>query len=249
LKALLYDVHGNLPALEAVLEDAQGAGAQSYVLGGDYALFGAFPAECLERLDGLEATWIRGNTDRWLAGTDVDDLPDTPLVSGSIEFCRERLGAQRCAELGRLAPVARLDEALICHASPHSDMRSFLPQPADSDAELLTDTGEPVVVFGHTHVQFAREHIRSSRPAASDASRPLDSGQLLVNPGSVGMPFDGDPRAAYALWSDPHELQLRRVEYDHRYYAAQLFEIMGPALGEAVDTLVRRVEQAEVTSQ
>ena len=63
--ALLYDIHGNLPALEAVLEDAEGAGADRFILGGDYAAFGAWPAETVERLRGLDARWLRGNVDRW----------------------------------------------------------------------------------------------------------------------------------------------------------------------------------------
>lgn len=68
---MLYDVHGNLPALEAVLGDAQAARADAFVLGGDYALFGPWPAETLAALRELEpATWIRGNVDRWTAFPD-----------------------------------------------------------------------------------------------------------------------------------------------------------------------------------
>ena len=69
--ALLYDVHGNLPALEAVLKDCP---ADRYLLGGDYAVAGAWPRETVARLDGLDAEWIRGNTDRWLV--DAHDAPD-----------------------------------------------------------------------------------------------------------------------------------------------------------------------------
>ena len=63
---VLYDIHGNLPALDAVLEETQLAGADRYLLGGDYALFGAWPAETVARLRELDATWIRGNVDRWV---------------------------------------------------------------------------------------------------------------------------------------------------------------------------------------
>jgi len=66
--AIIYDIHGNLPALEAVLDDARTARAERFWLGGDYALFGPFPAETVTRLEALsEATWIRGNGERWSA--------------------------------------------------------------------------------------------------------------------------------------------------------------------------------------
>src|SRR5438309_1843136 len=82
--ALLYDVHGNLPALEAVLGDAREAGVSSFVLGGDYALFGAWPEEAVDALQQLpDATWIRGNVDRWTAAP--ADAPDNPVVQGAIE--------------------------------------------------------------------------------------------------------------------------------------------------------------------
>jgi len=81
--ACLYDVHGNLPALEAVLADAEAAGVTRYWLGGDYALFGAWPAETVERLRGLDnAMWIRGNGERWTR--EPDAAPDDPVVQGAI---------------------------------------------------------------------------------------------------------------------------------------------------------------------
>ena len=81
--ALLYDVHGNLPALEAVIGDAEAAGADGWILGGDYALFGGWPAETVERLRGLErARWIRGNGERWTA--DPDGAPDNAVVPGAV---------------------------------------------------------------------------------------------------------------------------------------------------------------------
>jgi diadenosine tetraphosphatase ApaH/serine/threonine PP2A family protein phosphatase len=226
VRALLYDVHGNLPALEAVLDDALGAGAQNFVLGGDYALFGAYPFETVERLHGLSPTWIRGNTDRWLA--DPSDAPENELVERSLLHCRGALGATVAAELGSLPATAAVDGALVCHASPRSDMLSFAPDPSPAEDDLL-DPGDPaLIVFGHTHLQFRREA----------------NGRLLVNPGSVGMPFDGDRRAAYALWRGGRRIELRRVDYDTAGYARDLRQRLGEALGTAVETLVRRVEQA-----
>src|SRR5689334_10345383 len=90
--AIIYDVHGNLPALEAVLADARAADAQRFLLGGDYALFGPFGAESVAALRALpEATWIRGNVDRWAANP--ADLPqDEELLLRAVADCREALG-------------------------------------------------------------------------------------------------------------------------------------------------------------
>jgi hypothetical protein len=208
-----------------VLADAREAGAERFVLGGDYALFGAFPEETVARLGDLDAIWIRGNTDRWLS--DPSDAPGSELVRLSLEYCRRELG-DRAGELAALPPTADLGEALVCHASPRSDMQSFGPDSGDADGALLAEDDPGVIVFGHTHIQFQRPSGR----------------RTLVNPGSVGLPFDGDRRAAYALRPDGGEFELRRVEYDSYAYAQTARERMGASLGDAVETLVRRLESA-----
>ena len=83
---LLYDVHGNLPALEAVLADAEGAGVERWLLGGDYALFGAWPAETVGALRELDAVWLRGNGERWTA--EPDDAPEA--IRAAIALCAEK---------------------------------------------------------------------------------------------------------------------------------------------------------------
>ena len=90
-RALLYDVHGNLPALRAVLTDALSAGVRSFLLGGDYCLFGAWPHETLVRLRELDnAVWLRGNGERWTAAP--GDAPADDTVQGAIGACRRALG-------------------------------------------------------------------------------------------------------------------------------------------------------------
>ena len=119
--ALLYDVHGNLPALEAVLSDAVAAGAERYLLGGDYALFGPWPAETVARLRELpDATWIRGNVDRWTANP--SEVPDAG-VGEAVAACRAELGDALADELGTLPEQVVLDGTRYCHASPLSDLR------------------------------------------------------------------------------------------------------------------------------
>jgi diadenosine tetraphosphatase ApaH/serine/threonine PP2A family protein phosphatase len=219
--ALLYDIHGNLPALEAVLEDAQGAGAERFLLDGDYAAFGAWPAETVERLHGLDARWLRGNVDRWTL--DSSDAPEP--ARPALELCRELLGEAVAAELASLSPSLSEGVDLFVHGSPLLDVESFMPDPHDGDERLMAGARPRRLVFGHTHLPFER-----SGP----------HGVLLLNPGSVGMPFDGDARAAYALVHDDGAVESRRAAYDHTASAAAVRQV----LGEAGELPARRIEQA-----
>ena len=219
--AVLYDIHGNLPALDAVLHDARAKGAQSFVLGGDYALFGAWPAETVGRLRGLEARWIRGNVDRWTAAPEQAPEAARPAIAR----CRELLGDAVADELAGLPESMTAGEVLYVHGSPASDVRSFLPEPADTDADLMAGTKPARLVFGHTHVAFRR-----AGPGGTE----------LVNPGSVGMPLDGDHRAAYALVDGEGALEQHRVAYDHLASARAVREV----LGGAGETPARRIERA-----
>ena len=204
--ALLYDIHGNLPALEAVLADARDA--DEFLLGGDYATAGAWPKDTVERLKALpDATWIRGNADRWLV--DRSDAPEP--IAPIAERCAEALGEDLVGELFGLPEATAIDGTLYCHASPRSDMESFFPEPGQRDAELLLGVEARRVVFGHTHVAFQREGV---------------GGIHLVNPGCVGMPWDGDHRAAYAVVED-QGVELRRVEYDWQASVAAVRDRVG----------------------
>ncbi|MBA3327917.1 MAG: metallophosphoesterase family protein [Solirubrobacterales bacterium] len=213
--ALLYDIHGNLPALDAVLADAREQGAERWLIGGDVALFGPWPADTVARLRELEpATWIRGNAERWTA--DPSGAPDGDPVQGGVAAARDALGDAVVAELAALPESVAVDDATRAwHGSPVSDVRSFLPQPADDEAELLAGVTERRLIFGHTHLPFRR----TSNVEAIE----------LVNPGSVGIPLDGDPRAAYALLHPGGEVEHRRVAYDHAASAAALRERYGDA--------------------
>ncbi|HET6506814.1 MAG TPA: metallophosphoesterase family protein [Baekduia sp.] len=222
--AILYDIHGNRPALEAVLEDARSLGADRWLLGGDYSAFGAWPVECVEILRALEeeATWIRGNWERWQV--EEDALPDAEVIRGAWVAVREALGDGLVDELFRLPVSATLGDTLFVHGSPGSDVESFTPEASEDDDQLLAGVTAPRVIFGHTHLQFARRAA---------------SGIELVNPGSVGLPWDGDPRAAYATLSDDGEtLDLHRVEYDVEA-AATAVTALGGAWAEATARRLR----------
>ena len=222
--AILYDVHGNLPALDAVLDDAAAAGADRFLLGGDYALFGAWPAETVARLEALRgATWIRGNGERWTA--DPSQAPAEP-VREAAHACAQALGEATVARLAALPPEAVIDGVRYVHGSPGSDLIGLLPEPADNEQQLLAPVREHQLVAGHTHLPFERLSAH---------------GIALLNPGSVGMPFDRDPRAAYALLHDDGQVERRRVAYPYSEAAAALRSRFAADWTELV---ARRIERA-----
>jgi diadenosine tetraphosphatase ApaH/serine/threonine PP2A family protein phosphatase len=220
LLALLYDIHGNLLALEEVLKDAKAEGADGYLLGGDFASFSPWPLETIERLRALpNTTWIRGNGERWLREPPLD----RPEVMQALREQDSGLGTEE-GWLYSLQSQYELDGVLYVHGSPLSDVDSFPPEADADDERLLNGVRDTTVVFGHSHQQFRR---------------PGPHGTTLINPGSAGMPLDGDVRAAYALWHDDGEFELRRVEYDAER-AAQAWEAVGGDFGKFAAQRVRR---------
>ena len=207
-----------------MLEDAGRAGVETWVLGGDYALFGPWPVETVARLRELSgATWIRGNCERHTAHP--AGAPDNPGVRDALAACGEALGEATVAELAALPEQATLAGVRFCHGSPVSDERSFMPEPWEGDEEMLAGVDEPTVVFGHTHLAFTRRS---------------EGGIGLVNPGSVGLPFDGDTRAAWAVLHPDDAVELRRVGYDAALSTAASRK-RNPGFG---DIVARRIESA-----
>jgi predicted phosphodiesterase len=218
--ALLYDIHGNLVALDEVLKDADAAGADAYLLGGDFASGSPWPRETIERLRGLpNTTWIRGNGERWLR-----ELPlDRPEVVQALSERDSGLGTEE-GWLYSLQSEFEQDGVLYVHGSPLSDVESFASEPGEDDERLLDGVSDKTVVFGHSHLQFRR---------------PGPNGTTLINPGSAGMPLDGDVRAAYALRRDDGEFEFRRVEYDIEP-VARAWEKVGGTFGAFAAQRIRR---------
>jgi predicted phosphodiesterase len=217
--AVLYDIHGNLVALDEVLADANAAGADAYLLGGDFGAWSPWPLETLERLRSLpNTTWIRGNGERWLREPPLD----RPEVLEELEAADSGVGTEE-GWLYSLQAQKELDAVLYVHGSPLSDVESFRAEPSDDDERMLAGVRDQTVVFGHSHLQFIR---------------PGPNGTTLINPGSAGMPLDGDPRAAYALRRGGGEFEFRRVEYDVER-AAQAWERQ-PGWGKMAAERIRR---------
>jgi len=220
--ALLYDIHGNLAALEAVLADAETAGATSYLLGGDYAAFGPWPRETAELLESVPAVArIRGNAERWLREEPEVPADAQSLVNTALTAARESLGPALVARLYELPERAELDGILVCHGSPLADIESFAPEAQPDEERMLAGEAQRTILFGHSHQQF---------------ERPGPNGTLLVNPGSVGAPLDGDTRAAWAIYENG-EIGFRRTAYDVERAAAQM-----RSFGDWAEPIALRIE-------
>jgi putative phosphoesterase len=186
--AALYDIHGNLPALDAVLAEVP-ADATS-VVGGDVCAGGEQPSETLARLRELgdRVRWVRGNADRELYPGEGGLVPE-PLV----EETRGRLSEEGIAFLHGLPETQRIDDVLYCHASPRNDMDIFTERtPEERLAPLFEGLDVSTVVCGHTHTQFER----------------TVAGVRIVNAGSVGMPYEEEAGAYWLL-----DLAPRRTPY------------------------------------
>jgi predicted phosphodiesterase len=210
--AALYDIHGNLPALDAVLADVERAGPDLIVTGGDVAS-GPFPCETIARLRGLEipVAHVMGNADRELVAASSCDgcatTGDDLMAQGTLWAARQLGDAER-AFLASFVSTLVLDvdgvgPTLFCHGSPTSDEEGItLVTPRRRIDTLLAGVDEATVVCGHTHSQFDLRH---------EAVR-------VVNAGSVGMPYEAAPAAYWALLGPG--IELRRTEYDLRRAAA-----------------------------
>jgi predicted phosphodiesterase len=206
--AIVADIHGNFPALEAVVADIERRQPDLVLHGGDLTLAGAQPAEVVDRVRELGWPGVVGNVDDLLWHPEMLDVQLEraprlasllrPIFEDYAPATRERLGEARLAWLQRLPAEQHEAGVRLLHASPGDLWRA--PMPDATDEELLAAYGaseEPVVVYGHIHLPYVRR-----------------VGALTVaNTGSVGNPFDGDPRAAY-LWIEDGEPQTIRAEYD-----------------------------------
>jgi putative phosphoesterase len=206
--AIVSDIHGNLTALEGVVADIERRGVERVLHGGDLALGGCQPAEVIDRVRELGWPGIVGNTDELLWRPEEHAVQERKapklrdllrlLFDDYAPATRALLGDERMAWLRRLPDEHRSDDLALVHASPGDLWRAPLPDAEDS--ELYT-TYRPcaaeIVVYGHIHRPYVRHLDRLT----------------VANSGSVGSPFDGDPRASYLL-VESGDVQLIRVAYD-----------------------------------
>jgi putative phosphoesterase len=207
--AVVSDIHGNLTAFDAVLTDIRQASPDLVLHGGDLADAGSSPAEIIDRIRDLGWQGVLGNTDEMLIRpASLEDFASEssapPALWAAIReiatATRDALGDERLAWLREL-PSVKIQEAFaLVHATPNSCWRAPASESTDAELNALYGSlGKPIVAFGHTH-----------RPCIRSVDGNL---QLLINTGSVGLSYDGDPRASYLLF-DGSTPSIRRVEYD-----------------------------------
>lgn len=210
--AALYDIHGNMPALEAVLAEVAQAGVDAIVVGGD-VVPGPMPRECLEllRASRIPTEFIHGNGESAildvLRGGSIEHVPE--IFRGGIRWCAGQLTPELATWLGTWPATIHLDvtgigDTLFCHATPRNDTEVFTRMSPDEWVRpMFAGVASPLAVCGHTHMPFDRRL----------------GGLRIVNAGSVGMPF-GPPAAYWALLGP--DVEFRHTPYDLQIAATRV---------------------------
>jgi len=207
--ALIADIHGNLVSLQAVLDDARRSGVERIVCLGDVAATGPQPVETIEAVAALGCDVVMGNADEWLIDPELDEDADeeTRRILEIDLWASQQLGPQHLELLTGYRPVVELQDLVCFHGTPRSNTETLLATTPEAEvARMLGAYTQTVLAGGHTHVAMLRRHGPS----------------LLVNPGSVGMPFEAaadggafrnPPWAEYAI-VDGAQVEFRRVPVD-----------------------------------
>jgi predicted phosphodiesterase len=227
----LYDIHGNLDALDAVLADARAGRPDAVLVGGD-AVPGPFAAATLARLDALDVPvhWIRGNGEREVAeAVGAPEPPAEDLAARTAALSAAELGDERARALGAFPLTLELDGVLYCHASPRRDDEMLTRlSTAERWEAALAGVAAGLVVGGHTHQQDDR----------------AVGGVRFINAGSVGLPYEGDGAARW-LWVADGRPELRHTAYDAAAAGARMLAAgwpdersVGGALTDPVEPIV-----------
>jgi predicted phosphodiesterase len=229
----LYDIHGNVDALEAVLADPRSREPDVVVVGGD-AVPGPFARATLDRLDALDVPvrWIRGNGEREVAAAVGGPGPaEDDLAAVTSAITAAELGDDAARALGDVPLTLELDGVLFCHASPRRDDEMLTRlSPPERWEEVLAGVDAPLVVAGHTHQQDDR----------------VVGGTRFINAGSVGLPYEGDGDARW-LWIVDGVPELRQTSYDAAAGGRRILEAGWPDEGSVAAALIEPVDAIVVT--
>jgi diadenosine tetraphosphatase ApaH/serine/threonine PP2A family protein phosphatase len=214
--ALLSDVHGNLPAFQAVVADVDSVEVEEVWCLGDLVGYGAEPDACVELARERCDLCLAGNHDLVVTGA-IDIADFSSSAAAAAQWTRDNIGAEALEFLRDLSPQLAGREIGLYHASPRDPVWEYVLSSWQAD-ECMDLMDERVAAVGHSHVAlfFHRtgEGQVEGAPAEAGLERDLSDGEWLLNPGGVGQPRDGDPRAAWLLLdTESWSAEWRRVEY------------------------------------
>ena len=218
--AIISDIHSNLEALRAVLDRITGMKVDVTCCLGDVVGYNANPNECIDILRDERIRCLMGNHDSRAAGLEEPD-DFNPSAARAVLWTREQLTPENRQFLHDLPREIRVDGSVLMHGSLNdTDQYILTANDVRDQFRILRELSPPTRIgfFGHTHVRVAFSLLDGAiQIEQNDSIRFSDDRSCLVNPGSVGQPRDGDPRAAFAVYDpDAREISFHRVEYDIR---------------------------------
>ena len=212
--AILGDIHGNGPALTAVMEDARGRGVTAWLCVGDIVGYNAEPSECVDRIREVAQATVCGNHDHYCAHeSSLEDFH--PLAASVVAWTRRQLSEEQVDYLRGLSLVRMVAGFTLVHSTlDMPDKWGYVFDALEAEANFNCQTTS-VCFYGHTHVPVVFERDQRTRRTGYRVLK-LEAGRkYFVNAGSVGQPRDGDPRAAYVVYDlKSRVVELRRVAYD-----------------------------------
>lgn len=236
--ALLSDIHGNLTALQRVLAEIENHQVDGILCLGDIVGYGARPNECVALVQGRAELCVRGNHDAGVLGAiDIDYF--SGRARQAIIWTQQCLNETSRSYLSGRPLRAHRHQALLVHGSPRDPLWEYI---LDLQTAYINfqENDAPLCLFGHSHIPslfvWNGSHVRGER-AIGDQTRPIATGErYLINPGSVGQPRDGDPRASFGLLTldaDQGQMEWHRIGYDIERTRRQIQEAgLPPGLGD-----------------
>ncbi|MBB5173603.1 metallophosphoesterase family protein [Texcoconibacillus texcoconensis] len=225
-RALLSDIHGNATALEAVVRDLENEKVDEIAVLGDICFRGPQPKEALDFVQSLQAKVIKGNADEWIVrGIEQGEVPDAALKTMNEErdWAVTQLDEQDVEDLKNLPETMQLpltggEHLFAFHATPNNLFTNVFPDSSDDTLHNLTeaDPDASIYAYGHIHLPYLRSM----------------NGKQLINLGSIGLPFDGIPKASYVTVDSKdgdHSIQFHRVRYDVNKVIKELHDKNYPA--------------------
>jgi predicted phosphodiesterase len=235
--ALFGDIHANLEALEAVLDDAAKQQVTDYVCMGDIVGYNADPAACLERVRAMDCPTVKGNHDEDASASHSLDAMN-PVAASALEWTRQQLSEEQREWLRRLRMVRQVADFTVVHSTLDQPAHwNYVTNRFDAMANFSYQFTQ-VCFHGHTHVPRVYMKADRVREVPADSLVIEDGAKYFINIGSVGQPRDGDWRACYVIYDLAEKLlSFRRIEYDiaeaqRKILAAGLPEMLAERIAE-----------------